>query len=375
MCYDGTVAKVLFVSTSTTVGGAEKTLYTLATQFDQRRFQVAGVVSLKAEGEYARRLSGHGIPVTTLGVTSLPGPGAARKLRELIERERPDIVHAFMYQAIQLARLVKGRSRVPFKLISSPRVNYRSRSWFSLLVDRVLRSRDDLLIAECETSRQFLLTNLGYDPKKVSAILNGIDPDVSTTHKIDRQKKRLEMGLESGDILVGAVGRLDAQKGFATLIEAMKSLKDMSLHCAIIGDGPQRQYLDDLIREWGLEKKVRLFGEQTAVASWLPAFDIYCLPSLWEGLPNALLEALACGLPVVASAVDGVPEAITHDRDGLLAPPSSPAALGAALRALAGDSERRIRLGTAAKITVAQRFAKVRMVREYESAYDGALSR
>ncbi len=367
------MAKVLFVSTSTTIGGAEKTLYTLATQIDPRRFSVVGVVSLKAEGEYARRLSGHGLPVTTLGVTNLPGPAAMRKLSELIERERPDIVHAFMYQAIQLARLVKMRTRTPFKLIASPRVNYRSRSWLTLLIDRFLRGQDDLLIAECETSHQFLVGHLGYDAQKVTAILNGIDPDSSPTAKIDRQKKRSEMGLESGNMLVGAVGRLDPQKGFATLIEAMKDLKDLPVDCAIIGEGPQREYLKDLIRQWGLANKVRLFGEQAAISSWLPAFDIYCLPSLWEGLPNALLEAMACGLPIVASAIDGVPEAIKHDHDGVLVPPSSPAALSLALRALALDSERRARLGAAAKATVARRFTRARMVREYESAYAGLL--
>ncbi|MBI3565493.1 MAG: glycosyltransferase, partial [Elusimicrobia bacterium] len=315
-----------------------------------------------------------GIPVSTLGLTRAPRPADAGRLAEIIERERPDIVHALMYQAIQLCRLAKTRTSVPFKLVSSPRVNYRSRSWMTLLVDRALKERDDLLIAECEASRRFLLERLRYSPAKTIVVRNGVDLAGWPASKIDRQKKRLELRLGAGDLLVGAVGRLDRQKGFATLIEAMALLKDAPVKCAIIGDGPERARLEALIRKHELEKTVWLLGERGEIPSWLSAFDVYCLPSLWEGLPNALLEAMALGLPVVASAVDGVPEAVTDGKDGVLVPAAKPAPLGAALRALAGDAPRRGALGAAAKSAVAERFTLRRMIAEYESAYDRAFS-
>lgn len=366
------MARVLFVSTSTTVGGAEKTLYALATLLDHRRFDVAGVVSLKPEGRYADRLREQGVRVHTLGLTRAPRPTDARRLAAIIERERPEVVHALMYQAIQLCRLAKSRVSFPFKLISSPRVNYRSRSWPTLLVDRWLKDRDDLLIAECDASRRFLLERLRYDPRKVLVVRNGVDLAGWPASKIDRQSKRMELRLSAGDVLVGAIGRLDRQKGFATLVEAMAKLKDTPLKCAIIGDGPERPRLEALIRRHELEKSVWLLGERVDVPSWLSAFDLYCLPSLWEGLPNALLEAMALGLPVVASAVDGVPEAVTDGKDGALVPPSRPAALASALRALAADPARRAALGAAAKASVAERFTLRRMMAEYEAAYDRA---
>ena len=368
------MARILFVSTSTTVGGAEKTLFALATLLDHRRFQVSGVVSLKPEGHYARRLAEQGVRTETLGLTRAPRPSDAKRLAEIFERERPDVVHAVMYQAIQLARMAKKRSSWPFKLVASPRVNYRSRSLMTLLVDRWLKDRDDLLIAECEASRRFLLRRLGYKPAKVITIRNGVDLAGWPPSKIDRQKKRMELRLGAADVLVGAIGRLDRQKGFSTLIEAMARLKSAPLRCVILGDGPEHARLQALIRRHHLERTTWLLGEKGDIPSWLSAFDLYCLPSLWEGLPNSLLEAMALGLPVAASAVDGVPEAVTSGKDGILVPPAKPAALASALKMLCDDPAQRASFGAAAKATVSERFTLRRMIAEYERAYDGVLA-
>src|SRR5262249_21933640 len=152
------------------------------------------------------------------------------------------------------------------------------------------------------------------------------------------QKKRLELRLGAEDVLIGTVGRLDAQKGHSVLIEAMSLLKGRTrARLAIIGDGPRRQALEALVRKLELEKHVWVPGGRDDVVSWLSAFELFVLPSLWEGLPNALLEAMAFGLSVIASEVDGVPEAVTHGETGLLVPPNDPGALAAALEAALAD--------------------------------------
>lgn len=369
------MAKILFVSTSTTLGGAEKTLYALATLLDPNKHRVVGVVSLKPEGRYAELLREQGVRVESLGLSRAPRPTDARRLAAAIDRECPELVHAVMYQAIQLCRMAKTKTRAPFTLVSSPRVNYRSRSWWTLLVDRWLKERDDLLIAECEASRRFLLKRLGYDPAKVATIRNGVDLAGWPVSKIERQKKRMELRLGATDVLIGAVGRLDKQKGFATLIEAMARLKGSPLRCVILGEGPERARLEALVRRHRLEGAVRLLGERDEITSWLSAFDLYCLPSLWEGLPNSLLEAMSLGLPVVASNVDGVPEAVLDGRDGILVPPGRPAPLACALRELADDPAQRAALGQAARAAINERFTLRRMLADYESAYSAALRR
>lgn len=366
------MSRVLFVSTSTTVGGAEKTLFNLATLLDHVAFQVAGVVSLKPEGDYGRRLREAGVKVETLGASSAR-PRDAKALAAIIDRERPDIVHALMYQAIQVARLAKAKVATPFKLVSSPRVNYRTRSTLTLAFDRWQKDRDDLLISECQASADFLVKQQGYDAKKVKVIRNGIETAGWPASKTDRSQHRLELRLGANDLLVGAVGRLDAQKGFDVLVEAMAQLKTFPIRCVILGEGPARAQLEGLVRKHQLEKSVWLLGERADVPAWLSAFDVYALPSRWEGLPNALLEAMALGLPVVASAVDGVPEVLEHEKNGLLVPAERPAALAAAFRRLVTEFPLRGALGSAASATIAEKFTLRRMMGEYEETYKALL--
>jgi glycosyltransferase involved in cell wall biosynthesis len=363
------LARILFVSTSTTVGGAEKTVYTLATLLDPARHQVAGVVSVKPIGHYGRELASRGISTLSLDAVDGARLADAARLAEIIARLRPDIVHAVMFQAIQLCRLAKSKVPFAFKLVTSPRVHYRTRSLWTLLLDRALKNRDDLLISECDASREFLVRRLNYSPAKVLTIRNGVALTSEPQSAEDRRKRRVALGLSAADILVGAVGRLDGQKGYATLIEAMARLKRANFRCVIFGEGPERLRLEALILRRGLEASVQLGGERPDSASWMSAFDIHCLPSLWEGLPNSLLEAMALGLPVVASRVDGVPEIVEDAKTGLLVPPDAPDALASALRDFADHPARRASFGAAARLVVQEKFTVRRMLDEYGDAY------
>lgn len=362
--------RVLFVTTSTTLGGAEKTVFCLATLLDPKHYQVISVVSLKPFGTYAQKLASLGFPTTTMGVQGRISLKNIAGLARIIDYQKPDIVHAVMYQAIQLCRLAKTRTTHKFKLVTSPRVSYRTRSSLTLLVDRVLKGRDDLLLTECEASRRYLIKQLGYEPKKVKTIYNGIDVAGWPVSKLDRQQKRLELRLNGQDLLIGAVGRLDAQKGHTVLLDALSKLRHKHpVRCVIIGEGPRRAALEAQIRRLSLEKTVWLLGERQDVTAWLSSLDVFCLPSLWEGLPNALLEAMALGLPVAATAVDGVPEVVKDGENGLLMPPRQPSALAKRLSELAADPALRARLGAEAQKTVFERFTLTRMIGEYEAAY------
>ncbi|MDE2292812.1 MAG: glycosyltransferase [Elusimicrobia bacterium] len=369
------MARVLFVSTSTTVGGAEKTLYTLATLVDPRVAAVAGVVSLKPPGEYARRLAEDGVRVDSLELARSPGLKDLSRLAVVIQELQPDVVHAFMYQAIQLCRAVKRIGYADFRLVSSPRVNYRTREPLSLWVDGWLKKADDLLVAECEASREYLLSRRGYAEDRVVTIRNGTDVAGWTVSKADRARLRRELGVTEGETLYGAVGRLDEQKGHVYLLEAVAKLRaQLPVRVVLVGDGPLRAFLADKVRQLGLEGVAHLVGERSDVTAWLSAFDVFCLPSLWEGLPNALLEAMALGLPVVATKVDGVPEAVAHDVTGLLCAPKDSQALFLPMQDLAAEPALRRKLGDAARKTVLENFTLSRMVSSYEDVYKRVLA-
>lgn len=182
-------------------------------------------------------------------------------------------------------------------------------------------------------------------------------------------------GRTPSEVLLSTVGRLDEQKGQDVLIEAMARLKNAhQVRCVIMGEGPARARLEALIRQLNVRDVIRLWGERDDASAWLAACDIFVLPSLWEGLPNALLEAMALGLPAVASNVDGVPEIVTRGRDGLLVEPKDPAALAGAIAQLVVDAPMRSALGQAARARIQERFSLPAMIANYEGAYRRVLA-
>lgn len=362
--------RILYVSTSTTVGGAEKTLYTLATLVDPARFKVAGVVSLKPRGHYARALEAAGHKVFSLELKDSPRLDTVQRLAAVVAETSPQLVHAVMYQAIQLARAVKRLGYAEYALVSSPRVNYRTRSGLTLWVDRLLRGVDDLLVTESDASRAYLQEKLGYPAGKLATIYNGVDLAGWPVSKTERNRLRLELRIGADDVLLGSVGRLDEQKGHAYLLEATAKLRAVHpVRCVLIGDGPLKPRLAELARKLRIEECVHFAGEQRDLPAWLSALDVFVLPSLWEGLPNALLEAMAVGLPVVATRVDGVGEAVQQDVNGLLCEPKDSQALFVPLQDLVLDPALRRRLGKTAQESIAARFKLSDMIAAYEAAY------
>ncbi|MBI3548579.1 MAG: glycosyltransferase [Elusimicrobia bacterium] len=368
------MTRILYVSTSTTVGGAEKTLYTLATLIDPRKFQVAGIVSLKPKGFYAQRLEEAGQRVFSLDLQGSPGFKTIRKLAEIVLETKPALVHAVMYQAIQLSRAVKTLGYGDYKLVSSPRVHYRTRTPTSLWIDKFLRSADNLLISESEASRDYLEKELKYPAAKLSTIYNGVDVASWPVSKIERKRVRDELKVGEKDVLIGAMGRLDTQKGHAYLIDAIAKLKaTQPVRLVIVGDGGLRKKLEEQIQKLRAGDYITLAGEQTDVPAWMSAIDVFVLPSLWEGLPNALLEAMGMGLPVIATRVDGVPEVVKHDETGILCEPKNAQGLFVAMQDLIQDASYRARLGKAAQAAVDAKFKIRDMLASYEAAYGKVL--
>jgi glycosyltransferase involved in cell wall biosynthesis len=169
-------------------------------------------------------------------------------------------------------------------------------------------------------------------------------------------------------MVVGALGRLHEQKGFDVLIRAVAGLPGISL--VIVGDGPERQALERLAVDLGVADRVSMPGWTDDATSRLRSFDVLALPSRYEGLPLVLLEAMLGGVPVVASAVGGVPDAVRDDESGLLVPPDDVDALQGALSRMAADPSLRRRLANAAEVEARQRFTVATMARSYESLYD-----
>ena len=226
------------------------------------------------------------------------------------------------------------------------------------------------IIAVSESVKRHIILKQRIGPKKVSVIHNGIDVDKYTGDGNSKEAKK-NFGLHNDPVVVGVVGRLDKQKGIAFFLRAASEVLKVEKHVQflIVGEGPQRQELEKLSRKLGISGYVVFLGFIEDVPQIMSLIDIFVLPSLWEGLPISLLEAMAARKPVIATGVGGIPEVLADEVSGLLVPPKDTKALTKAILELLKDTAKREAMGEKARQRVAESFNIERMVRDYEECY------
>ena len=217
-------------------------------------------------------------------------------------------------------------------------------------------------------------TRAGIPPSRRQLIENGIDLDEYTPGRFDRAEERQEFGLPAAATVVIGVGRLSPEKAFDALIRAVATLGP-EVHALIVGEGGDRGRLEALATELGVRERIHLPGWSGDVRRAFAAADLFALPSLREGLPNVLLEAMALGVPAVASRVAGIPRVVTDGVDGFLIPPGDGVALAGKLRALIADEHLRRTVAGAARRAVETRYSFAARVAALAASYDLLLAR
>jgi glycosyltransferase involved in cell wall biosynthesis len=206
-------------------------------------------------------------------------------------------------------------------------------------------------------------------PEKIKTIANGIDVTAF------ERAQPLPLLKDEGSIVVGVVARLDLQKGFEYLLRAARELCKMfpDLKIVIAGEGPDRNRIEEMIQQYGLQSSVVLAGQQSNMPAVYAAMDIFVLPSLNEGLPMTVLEAMAASKPVIATRVGAIPSVIRDGENGLLVAPKDSEGLRNAVASLLNDPERRRQLGDQAHAWVSQNYTSEAMALKYREMYEGVL--
>jgi sugar transferase (PEP-CTERM/EpsH1 system associated) len=365
---------VLHLITELDTGGAQTALLRLLTGLDRDRFSSTVACLYNGDGAVAQRIRALGVPVTDLGMTAKWRWDALWRLCRLLRREHPTILHTWMFHANFAGRIVGRLARVPIVVTSRRNVNIGGtlreflNRWTARLADRV--------IAVCEMARQAEIERARVSPDKVVTIHNGVDTrEFVALDARAATRARRAFGIPAGAPLVGAAGRLHRQKGFADLITALAQVRERfpAVRLLLVGDGELRGDLEAHAQALGLSEVVVFAGLRTDIPEILAGLDLFALPSLWEGLPNVVLEAMAAGLPVAATAVGGTPEIVVDGVTGILVPPQDPEVLAQAITRLLGDPGLRHRMGQAGQERVAQRFTVERMVEQTERLYERLL--
>ena len=319
------------------------------------------------DGELRRRAA-EGLELIPLAPRNEMDLTAAWRLARVVKRMEPDIVHAHDAHAVAMASLAlslgASSARVP-ALVVSRRVDFHLRgNSFSRWKHRQV----DCFIAASEAIRQMLVAD-GVSPDRTVTVHEGIDVDhVRAAPPVD---VHAALWLPHHAPVVGNVAALVPHKGQRHLIEAARLvIRQMpDVRFVIFGEGELRDALERQVREYHLEKHVLLPGFRTDVLGCMKSFDLFAMSSVTEGLGTALLDAMACSRPIVATSAGGIPEVVEDGVTGTLVPPRDHAAMARAILALLGDEALRRRMGEAGLARVNARFTVERMVAETAAVY------
>lgn len=283
-----------------------------------------------------------------------------------------DVVHTHLLRADLFGGAAARRASVPAIVSTAYALSAYRRQRRRLadpILDALCRQWPTTLVAVCDAVRDDCRRR-GWSPERVHTIHTGVDPPKT----IDERRVTEFRGQWSPDgrPVVLTIARLSHEKGVEVLVDAAALLRQSHgpLRVVVLGEGPRRAALERRIERLGLGEVVRLAGFSPHVWEALSAADVFCLPSHSEGLPNALLEAMAVGRPIVATDVGGVPEVVAQGVDGLLTPPGDSAAMAAAIGLLLTDRPLAQRLGAAARRTIERCFSAREAAGEYAALYE-----
>lgn len=332
------------------------------------------------EGRLASELRRSSIPVEVLPEGQCNSAQLLYRLVTHFRQHAPDVIHTHKYKDNVLgcsAAVVAGIPAV-VRTVHGITEPFSGKAYVKMmgydLIDRIFTSfKVKKLIAVSANIESVLCRMHGSD--KVIRILNGINLDKVQTC-VAGMAVRESLGIGADAYVIGTVGRLTAVKGHETLLQVVRSLKmTMSnLKCLIVGDGPLMQRFTRLLRDLGIEKEVIFAGQRHDVYDLINCMDLFVLPSLHEGIPMVLLEALALNRPVVASRVGGIPEVVVHGTSGHLVEPGNLKELQDAIRLILHDRSYADRLGKAGRIRVEREFSATLMAKRTADLYSSLVS-
>lgn len=379
---NGLKTKILFIITQSEFGGAQRFLFNFLSNIDREKYDPVVAVGRDGDQEFSNSLKSKNVPVIKLNrltrnenlINDLLAIG---EIKEKIREEKPHLLFLGSSKAGFIGSLA-SRSFKNLKVIyriggwtfRDPWPAWKKWLWRQL--EKLSASWKDYIIVNSAEDLEAAKT-LGIKPRKdVVLIHNGIDPYKFSF--LSRDEARQKLNIDNKKIIVGTIANFYPAKGLPTLIESASFLKHIeNIQFVIIGDGPDREKIEELIRKHDLGEKIILAGRIPNASNLVAALDIFVLPSLKEGGPWALIEAMAGKIPVIATRVGAVGEIIEDGKNGILIEPGQSKQMVEAILALLNNERLRSELAISGHQTVLLKFSQDKMMRSFEKVFEEVL--
>ncbi len=371
--------RVLLCRVDGNFGGAERHLLTLASKYDAQRY-VPVIAPIANHGELEKQSIEHGYHTEFIPMNSRTEIlQAGRAIVKAVRKHGIKLIHTFGIRSNTLAWLVHNKLNIPW-VITLPNIN--TTDYTNPIQARVSHGWNNFLLRRADAvhviSPQLhdYISRIPLPPKNIYTIINGVDiPNNLETR--DKNWIRTQYKLPSDSVIIGTTGRLEEVKAYDLLIQAFQRVHEkIPKACLVlVGDGSQRKQLEQQANSVGLNERIIFAGQTYEVWKYLAGMDLYVCSSRSEGVPYSILEAMAAGLPIVATGVGGIPSIINHEGEGILIPPNRVDELSNAVIHLLTTPDQAAHLGRNAKQRVNSEFTSRHMANQVMDMYDETLKR
>jgi len=354
--------RILHLTETAGPGGAEMLMVRLVERLGTEYESKVGLIK---DGWLAAEMTKRGVPVLFLENRGSTPVTLIRQLIATIRRERIDLIHSHEFFMNTCGAMASVLSGVPQLAMVHGRNYYGDRVRRRAAYRAV--SRRACIVAVCEATKEYLVQRVGIDSRRIRVVHNGVDVEevrsADSCRKFDSSSHRAPT--------ICTVGRLSPVKGHSDLLLAMRDLvpKFRDVQLLIVGKGRLESVLKQQVVDLGLSKNVSFTGHLENLKEVWPHVDVFVLPSLSEGMPLTLLEAMAAGVPSVATRVGGVPEVVEDGKTGLLVPPRNSDELAKGIAVVLEDQMLAKKIGGAGREAVVRRFSLTQMVQAYREIY------
>ncbi|MCM8818103.1 MAG: glycosyltransferase [Candidatus Omnitrophica bacterium] len=361
--------KISYIIATLQIGGAEKQLLYLTKNLNKERF-IPLVIVLRKNGPLKKEFLKNNIQVIEIGKRFKIDILFLLKLIKILKKENPQIVHTFMFTSNTWGRISAFFAKVPI-IFASERCVDLWKKWYHKLIDRLLLIFTDKLIGNSNSVKNFYKKIENISDNKIEVIYNGVDIENIEKIEISQDEKKLELKLEKSKFIVGTAGRFTEQKGFIYLLKAIPEVLKIFPDCYFIfvGDGPLRKNFEEIAEKLKIKNNVIFTGYREDVLEILYICDIIVIPSLFEGMPNIILESMALKKPVIATDIPEIKELIIDRENGILVPVRNSKKISEKIIYLLTNPDISQNIGIKGYEFVKEKFTIEKMVRNYEELY------